>query len=131
MEQAPRSIAARNELAVLLSLTGKPDQQAEALQIIERAIEQAGPLHFLLDTKATVLLAMRRPRPAAALLNQAIADTPGAAKYFHLVQTHLQLNEPQEARRAYQAAVVNGLTPSKLHPLERAAAEEVARNLKS
>ncbi len=130
VEQNSNSITARNELALLLSLQGKPGQNEEALQMIERAILQDGPAHYLLDTKATVLLAMNRPRPAISLLTQAIADTPSPAKYFHLMQAHLQLDQPQEARRIYQTALANGFNISKLHPLERALGEEIAQKLK-
>ena len=124
------SITARNELAVLLTLYGTETKATEALELIDGAIEQAGPAHYLLDTKAKVLIALNRPRPAISLLTEAIADTPSSSKYFHLIQAHLLLGQRSEAKRVYRTAVADGFSSDKLHPLERAAANKALGDLK-
>ncbi len=130
VERKSNSITARNELAVLLTLHGMEDQATEALGLIDGAIEQAGPAHFLLDTKAKVLIALHRPRLAISLLTQAIADTPSSSKYFHLMQSYLLLRQRKDAQRVYRTALADGFSPNKLHPLERPAANEVLADLK-
>src|SRR5262249_15610761 len=57
LRQDDRNLIAHNNLALLLAL--RADKGAEALAMIQRAIELAGPLPELLDTRATVYLALQ------------------------------------------------------------------------
>ena len=50
----PANVVALNNLAYLLALNG--GSQAEALALIQRAIDQAGPDPEMLDTRALVYL---------------------------------------------------------------------------
>jgi tetratricopeptide (TPR) repeat protein len=129
LDKNPEIISAMNELAVLYSLRNNRSDHHFALKLIDEAIRLAGPLHFLLDTKATVLLALDKPRLAIDLLNQAIADTPSSAKTFHLMQAYLELDQIPEAKSAYRTAMAEGFHISKLHPLEQSLAQSIMKDL--
>jgi tetratricopeptide (TPR) repeat protein len=127
IELAPWSILAYNELALLLALqeSGPP----AALELVERAIELSGPRDFLLDTRATVRLALGQTDLALRDLEEAIADSPTPAKYFHLAQLHLERNDRPAADAAYRQGLAAGLHADALHPLERTAFDELHATL--
>lgn len=121
-------VAAANNLAILLALGGTdPD---EALRLINNAIRLAGPSGTLLDSRATVYLARRRPYEALDDLAQAIAIRPRPTRYFHRAQAYLQLDRKSEAAAAMQEAENLGLQPGLLHPLEAPALAAMSAALK-
>jgi lipopolysaccharide biosynthesis regulator YciM len=124
---APRNVVALNNLAYLLALTER--EGAEALQLIEAAIDEAGPDAELLDTRGLVHLACKRAEEAVQSLEQAVATAPSAARYFHLAQAHLLARDRSAARQAYAKARELGLRARDLHPLEQNRARELAREL--
>lgn len=124
---APRTVLAYNELAILLVLRDR--QQSEALELIDHAIELAGPLAFLLDTRAVVCLSLGRTEEARRDLEQAIADSPTPAKYFHLAQVYLESSDRPAADVAYRQGLAAGLHADALHPLERPQFEEIHAGL--
>lgn len=117
LELSPGSPLARNELALLLALQGR--DAAEALELINGAIETVGPLPHLLDTRATVYLALGRPRVAITDARAAIDDTPTPVRHFHLAQALLAEKDNEAARAAFRRGVTAGLHEGSLHPLER------------
>ncbi|WP_197443802.1 tetratricopeptide repeat protein [Maioricimonas rarisocia] len=117
IEAAEQASSACNELALLLALTER--DASEALDWINRAIESAGPSAILLDTRATVHLALSDPRSAIADLETAIADAPTPVRVFHLAQARLALDDRDGARAALRSAFRAGLQVLDLHPLER------------
>src|SRR4029078_2623677 len=93
---------------------------AEALTLINRAIDLVGPQGELLDTRAVVHLAMKRTELATQDFVEAIRETPTTSRYlFHLAQAHRLANNPDAARTALQQAKTSGLDLKDLHPLER------------
>ncbi len=114
-----RSVAAMNNLAVLLALQGK-DLDA-ALQLINRALENVGPLPTLLDSRAIVYLAVGKPKKALADVKRAIDGKAKAIWHFHRAQARYQLGERIAAGKALDDALALGLTATELHPLERPA----------
>jgi tetratricopeptide (TPR) repeat protein len=115
-----RNPVALNNLAWLLAQ--KQGKAKEALELIEEAIKIAGPRGELLDTRASVYIALNRAGPALQDLEAALADGQVPTRYFHLAQAHRLANNSKQAADALQKAGVAGLTrPDQLHPAERAA----------
>jgi tetratricopeptide (TPR) repeat protein len=113
-----REGVALNNLAWLTALNGGPKGDARgALNLINQAIQLRGPLPDFLDTRGIVYLAGGEDRLAIADLENAAAAAPSAAKYFHLTQAYLKVNDKEKARKNLEAAKSLGL-PSGLHQLE-------------
>lgn len=118
LEIAPLNTLALNNLATLLA--ERPNQRAEALQLIERAIESAGRQPSLLDTQGTIQLQTGDASQAIASLEEA---TAGGAKdpryYFHLSAAYHQAGQEKEALGALKAARGLGLEKSVLTDEDR------------
>jgi tetratricopeptide (TPR) repeat protein len=121
-----RNFVALNNLSWLLAL--KPGKTKEALELINLAIDVAGPQPQLLDTRAVVYLAMDRSEPAITDLEQALADSPSAFRYFHLARAHRLAQRPEAAAQAFRKATEAGLELELLHPTERVAFREMSRD---
>jgi tetratricopeptide (TPR) repeat protein len=119
------NIMALNNLSWILAL--KPGKADEALGFINRAIEVAGPLAHLLDTRSLVFLALDQSGPAIADLENALADSPSAFRYFHLARAHRKAHHSEAAAQAFRKAAESGLEPEQLHPAERVAFREMSR----
>ncbi len=126
---APNDAAVLNNLAWLLALgDGKPD---EALAVVNQAIDRAGPLPDLLDTRGVIHLAAGRGAEAITDLEQALLGGPTPARYFHLAQARQAARNRAGAREALQSARRLGLRPAGLHPLERKAYLRVLAELEA
>jgi tetratricopeptide (TPR) repeat protein len=120
-------VVALNNLAWLLAVRQhKPD---EALVLLARAEEIKGAAPDLLDTRAVVYLSQGEGGRAIKLLEQAAADRPSAATLFHLARAHQLAHDPAAARMALDRAREMGLSPAKVHPLERPALEQMLAEL--
>src|SRR5207244_3903112 len=126
-ERQPRNVVALNNLAWTLSQ--KPGKSAEALPLINRAIEAVGPAAELLDTRSTVYLALGRGDRAVADLEAATQDAPTATRFFHLARAHKLSNDPKAAARAFRQAKTLKLRPEQLHPAERVTYQQLALEL--
>jgi tetratricopeptide (TPR) repeat protein len=118
LRQAPNNVVVLNNLAWLLALKegGKGD---EAQRLIDRAVDVAGPLPALLDTRGMVLLASGKARQAVADLEQAVAARPTTPEgYFRLARA-LHADQRAGAVVVFQQAQRRGLRAENLHPLER------------
>jgi tetratricopeptide (TPR) repeat protein len=116
--QDPRNVVALNNLAYLLALKG--GKAAEALTLMNRAIDQVGPADELLDTRAVVYLADKKADLAVKDLQQAIAQAPAPLRYFHLAQAQHMANDRVAATVAWRKATEMGLQADDVHPMERA-----------
>lgn len=120
LELDDKNLVALNNLAWLLAQ--RPGKGDEALALINRAIEVAGPRADLLDTRASVQMARQRGDLALKDLEAALADQPTPPRYFHLAQAHRMANNAKQAAEALKKATGAGLTKAEqLHPQERAA----------
>ncbi|WP_165229447.1 tetratricopeptide repeat protein [Aquisphaera insulae] len=118
LAREPKNIAALNNLAWLLALHSKKPQ--DALGLINTAIEAAGDVVPLLDTRAAVYLQMEQPEPALKDLKAALAVNPRYPSLsFHLAQAHRQSRNAQEARKAFETARQLSLTRETVDPLEK------------
>ena len=118
---------ALNNLAVLLAMRGiKLD---EALQLINRALEVSGPVGAMLDTRASVYIALKQPDKALADMQDALADAERPERLFHLAQVQHLKGDEAAAAAALRRANKLGLTAAALHPLERPSYRELQKLL--
>jgi len=112
------SIAALNNLAYLLAL--RDGDSPEALELIQKAIEEAGPAPELLDTRALAYLKSNQVPQAMKDLQQAIAERPTPAKYLHLAQAELLAGNRRGAAHALEKISDPERSMLQVHFLERA-----------
>jgi tetratricopeptide (TPR) repeat protein len=117
LQADPENVFALNNLAWLLA--HQPRRADEALRLIEAAIRKKGRSSELLDTRARVYLARNEPDAAIRDLEEALAESPTADRYFHLALAHRLANHPEAAKYALRLAAESGLTPRDVHPADR------------
>ena len=108
---------AMNNLALLLALQNKEPEKAR--QLLERAMEIAGPLPAILDSRGLIRLAMGELQEALADFDAAIREEAKPARYFHRFQACSRLGQDKAAADALREARKRGLKLEQLHPLER------------
>jgi tetratricopeptide (TPR) repeat protein len=127
LKQESGSFVAMNNLAVLLAQQKK--KLPEALELIGKAIEIAGPQPTLLDSRATVYLAMGKPQQAIVDLLQAVHDEPRADREYHLALANWRAGDSKAASDALDQAKKMGLKPEQLNSLERPEYQELVVKL--
>jgi tetratricopeptide (TPR) repeat protein len=127
LERDPDNVRALNNLAWLLAL--QQNAAAEALDLMNHAIDVLGPEAQLLDTRGVVYLALGQSGPALADLRAAIALAPTAGAFLHRARAYLLEKDLPAARKALQMARSAGLAPEALHPLERPAYQQLCAEL--
>jgi tetratricopeptide (TPR) repeat protein len=123
LEADPQNAVANNNLAVLFALHDR--QAAKALELSQRAIEEAGPAAALLDTRALAYLAAGQHERAVADLEEAIRLEPTGNRYYHLARAYRATRNTGAAGQALRQAKALGLTAQAVHPLERADFEKL------
>jgi tetratricopeptide (TPR) repeat protein len=116
LAKEPNNIVALNNSAMLLALANRGN---EAMARINRAIELAGPLPPLLDTRALAHLAAGSASAAIADLQEALAQEKSAARRFHLALAEKAAGNEQAYADNIQKARDLKLVESALHPFER------------
>lgn len=116
-EHPDQSIIAMNNLAYLLALRG--NRTDEALELVDRAIQIAGPQPSLLETRAVVYLKKGSLQQAVSNLKQAVQQSATATNQFLLAAALAQSGEISAAEQAYRDALAAGFSAEKLHPLDR------------
>jgi cellulose synthase operon protein C len=116
LEQEPMNVAALNNQAWMLAQLD--DKTADALGLINRAVELMGPEPALLDTRAVVQMKLGRPELAIGDLERVSTESPTAGRWFHLACAYQQAHNSDAARRAFRKARELGLDRTQLHPLE-------------
>lgn len=107
---------AMNNLAVLLALQGlKLD---EALELVNKAIEIAGPLGPMLDSRATVYTALGKTDEALKDIADALNDAETPVRLFHQALAYQRAGMAEAAKAAMKRAMKKGLTTEMLQPLE-------------
>jgi predicted Zn-dependent protease len=124
----PQNVLALNNLASLLG--EEPQTRKEAIRFIDQAIDAAGRLPALLDTKGTILVYDGRAEDAATLLREATAGTDVDPRYyFHLSLACMGTGKSDEARAAMKKAREGNLMQFILTPLERRLLQELEQKL--
>ncbi len=99
----PDNELALNNLATLLA--ERPNQLAEALELIERAVGLSGRQPSLLDTQGTIHVKMGNAAPAIECLEEATASGIADARYYlHLAAAYqLAQRTPEAAKMLLEA----------------------------
>lgn len=112
-----RSPIAMNNFAFLAARQGQRLPEAE--KAIDEAIRQTGSRPELLDTKAAVLIAQDRAAEARDLLRTIPVQQLDATLLFRLAECEHRLGNKSESAVTLKLAFEKGLTPEKVHPLDR------------
>jgi tetratricopeptide (TPR) repeat protein len=120
---------ALNNLAWLLALRDQGKAE-EAVELINRAIDQRGPTASLVDTKAVALIRGGRSRDAIEELRAVAAvNSRNASVPLHLAWALRNEGKTDEARKAFQKALELGWNPERSDPLERLFMEKLRQEL--
>lgn len=119
---------ALNNLSVLIALRG--GDRTEAIELIDRAIERAGPRPDFLDTRALVRIASGDASGALEDASEAVNGLHSSAAYFHLAQAYLQTRNRTAAVAAYKKIGVSRPDDRTIHPLERPAFDRIVADLR-
>ena len=128
VKEEPKSVEALNNLAWLLTYNDR--NGAEALALANMAIEIAGPLPELLDTRAGAYLVLNEPDLALTDLKDALGQLADSAEIFatvqfHLAQAYIKAGNLAEAKNAFERATKQPGLEAKLHRLEKAGFRQV------
>lgn len=99
-----RAVVQNNLAFVLAGAKPTPARGAEALKLIEDAIQVLGPTSDVIDTRALAYMAQGKYDQAAADVRLAAGDRPTTSKYYHLAQVEKQLGNVDAAREAIAKA---------------------------
>ncbi|MSR60166.1 MAG: tetratricopeptide repeat protein [Planctomycetaceae bacterium] len=127
LEKELRNPVAMNNLALLLALRGGHDQ--EPLQLINQAIAFVGNDAALLDSRATIYLALNNPQKAGDDLLKSLQGRETALSLFHMAQVKHRLGQLEDARDSMAKAIEANLKMQDVHPLERPALKELQDQL--
>jgi tetratricopeptide (TPR) repeat protein len=124
LDKEPTNPVALNNLAWLLSENAATLD--EALDYVNRAIQQFGPAPALLDTRAMIQLRKGKHAEAVTDMTEALNQAPKASYYMHLALIHHKAGAPVAAERAWTKAKSLNLNQEKLPFSERAFYAELA-----
>jgi tetratricopeptide (TPR) repeat protein len=138
LEKNPREFVALNNLAWLLALHPGPEQHAEALNLINQAIQILGPVSAVLDTRAVVYMSLDQPDKAIKDLEKAIEESSQPVFHFHLAEARLMqyarskmMEDQAKAAEALRQAKALGIQPERLHSLDRVGYQSLTEKLKN
>ena len=127
LQKTKGNASVMNNLAVLLAQQGiKLD---EALKLVDQAIDIFGPVGALLDSRASVYLAMGDTEKALADLTRALGENDSPVWLFHQAQALQRAGQREEAAAAMEKALhmAKPLTKDLLYPPELASFDQLSR----
>ena len=98
-------------------------------KLVDKAIQLAGPLAALYDTRATVYLARGQWKESLDDMETALGDEPNGTRYFHQAQALFLGGQKEAASAAMKKADKAGLTVDDLRPIERPAYRQLQQDL--
>jgi tetratricopeptide (TPR) repeat protein len=105
LRREPDNVLALNNLAWTLSLDRKdPDKVRESLALIQHAIDLAGPLDELLDTRARILFESGQSEAGLRDMCEAVNEAPSAARLKDYAIMLRKAGKTKEAERALAQA---------------------------
>jgi tetratricopeptide (TPR) repeat protein len=102
LEREPNNVVALNNLA--WALAADPPKAPEALALIQRAIDLAGPMDDLLDTRARIRFESGDAQAGLRDLIEAASEVPTAARLLDLAAMHRKAGQLDLADRVLQKA---------------------------
>lgn len=127
LQRDPDNVQALNNLAWLISV--KFSKHDEALQLINQAINVAGPVPALLDSRGDIYLGKNQLDLALQDFEEVVVQTPTPTRYYHLARAKFLAKKLDEAQAALKKARELGLTANSLHPLEREKYQQLLKDL--
>jgi cellulose synthase operon protein C len=127
IKEAPTNLVALNNLA--WQLGQHKNTAAEALPLVERAIENHGPRPELLDTRAVANLNLGKIDLALRDFERVVNEAPTPARLFHLTRALERAKHIAAAQATLREATAKGLTVQQLHPAEHAEFQRVSLEL--
>ncbi|MEN6405152.1 MAG: tetratricopeptide repeat protein [Thermoguttaceae bacterium] len=116
LEKNGKNAYALNNLAVLLALQGiKLD---DSIQYINQAIEIAGPVPAMLDSRTSVYTARGETEKALADIAEALADAETPVRLFHQAVAYEHAGQTNAATASMAKALDKGLVKTMLQPPE-------------
>ena len=115
----PNNYLACNNLGLLLALAGDNlagNHLDEALALVNRAIELAGPLPFLLDSRAVVHIARHEPQQALEDLHAIGTDQVDPVWLFHKARALILSDQGEQAAAVLAQARQKGLKRAMIDP---------------
>ena len=110
IRREPDNVPALNNLAWTLSLDRRDEAKVrESLTHIQRAIDLAGPLDELLDTRARILFESGKRDAGLRDMCEAVNQAPSAARLTDYALMLQRAGKPREAEKALAAAKRFGL----------------------
>ena len=116
--------------ANLAWILARPETADEALELVERAIRELGPLPDILDTRALIRLAKGQTILALEDMNDAVLS-PSPLKLLHLATIQAELTDLKAASNSLAQAKALGLGRERLTPDDAARQERVESFLAS
>jgi tetratricopeptide (TPR) repeat protein len=126
LEKAPTASLLNNLAYVLTLQEGKAD---EALEVLQKAVALAGTTAELLDTRGTLYLHTGRTDEALRDLRAAVAQEPAAVRRLHLALVLQRIGRRTDARETLARVAAADLDRSLVLPRERAAYQQLRREL--
>jgi tetratricopeptide (TPR) repeat protein len=100
LSREPNNIVALNNLA--WTLATDRDQSREALDLVQRAIDLAGPIDDLLDTRARIRFESGDAQAGLRDLIEAVSEVPTATRLADLADMHRKAGQADLADRALE-----------------------------
>ena len=116
--------------ANLAWILARPETADEALELVERAIRELGPLPDILDTRALIRLAKGQTILALEDMNDAVLS-PSPLKLLHLATIQAELTDLKAASDSLAQAKALGLGRERLTPDDATRQERVESFLAS
>eukprot|EP00456_Euglypha_rotunda_P023873 TRINITY_DN196_c2_g1_i1.p1 TRINITY_DN196_c2_g1~~TRINITY_DN196_c2_g1_i1.p1 ORF type:complete len:1431 (+),score=358.04 TRINITY_DN196_c2_g1_i1:9213-13505(+) len=127
LQRDPHNVAAINNLAVILAMTGRDTK--EAMRLIQQAIDRMPQQGTLLDSRGLIRLAANGAADALADFEASSKEGESSERNFHIALACAQLKQTEAAKRALTRAIEQGLIDQNLHPLERPLYTSLRANL--
>ena len=129
LERMDQSMAIRNNLALLLSMTS--NEHKEALNILDKAIMFHGPVPDLLDSRGIVFLGAGDAKKALAEFFEVIKLNDSAEAHFHLALAFAAMKQYDQAQESLDRADSRSISARMIHPLDRAMLKNLRNQLKN
>ncbi|MFO0802971.1 MAG: tetratricopeptide repeat protein [Gemmataceae bacterium] len=116
LKREPRNVVALNNLAWIHA--ADPTAASKSLDLLERAVREAGLTGELLDTRARARITLKQLAAADRDLAEAMTQEATALRWFHRSILRQAEGEREEAVAAFREAVKRGLDVKRIHPAD-------------
>ena len=113
LTKEPKNFKVLNNIGV--DLVHRDGNLDEALSMVNQALDVAGPMAAILDSRAMVYIKRKEYDRALDDLNAAVTDEGSAEQYFHLAWVLSLMDRKGDASTAFKAAQGKGLDPKLLN----------------